>query len=221
MKDGTLERLGPNLVGGIGKIQVGCGPKNLMNDWWNVDIRPFPGVDQVFDVSQPWGLESCVEYVYGEHFIEHLTIEQALSFLRHAQNALCVGGRIRLTTPSLEWVLKTHFSFNSTEMDGAHHDTWKINRAFHGWGHRFLYSRAMLEWMFPKCGFREISFYNYEESDTLALRGLERHGGWSRQEGYPSVWIVEGTKGDFSEINWKIASAEASESFMKYVKSEH
>ena len=79
-----------------------------MPAWWNVDIQSYPGIDQVMDVSRPWPWKDALEYVYGEHFLEHLTISQAVNFLVEAGNALQVDGKIRLSTPSLEWVIKTH-----------------------------------------------------------------------------------------------------------------
>ena len=42
---GEAPRRGPNDPGGIARLHVGCGPKNLMADWWNVDIRSFKGID--------------------------------------------------------------------------------------------------------------------------------------------------------------------------------
>ena len=73
-------RLSPQNHNGIKKVQVGCGPHNIMADWWNVDIRPFPGIDQVMDVTKPWPFNG-LEYVYGEHFLEHLSLEGAIAFL--------------------------------------------------------------------------------------------------------------------------------------------
>lgn len=75
-------RKGPNDFNGLKKLQVGCGPQNLMSDWWNVDIRAFPGIDQVMDVTKPWPFDG-VEYVYGEHFLEHLRLEGAIAFLNY------------------------------------------------------------------------------------------------------------------------------------------
>ncbi|MEI2418966.1 hypothetical protein V6O07_01730 [Arthrospira platensis SPKY2] len=76
-------RLGPEHEQGIKKLQVGCGPKNILSDWWNVDVRPFPGIDLAMDVTQSWNLNN-LEYVYGEHFLEHLTLEGAIAFLDQA-----------------------------------------------------------------------------------------------------------------------------------------
>jgi hypothetical protein len=221
MSKSSGRRNGPSHADGIKRVQVGCGPKNLMSDWWNVDIRAFAGVDEVMDVSVPWAWADELFFVYGEHFLEHLTVEQAFHFLRHAHRALRPGGVLRLTTPSLEWVLKTHFTFERLDDRGTRFENWNINRAFHGWGHRFLYSKQTLEWVLSSCGFDPIRFHSYGESEIEALRNLERHGGWKVQAGYPSVWIVEGARAEFDEERWTAALAEAQDMFIKYVQAGH
>jgi len=188
-------RLPPSHPNGIRRLQVGCGPHNILPDWWNVDLRAFPGIDEVMDVTMPWPWIDCLECVYGEHFIEHLDIDSAFSFLSYANNALKGGGRIRLTTPSLEWVLSTHFQLNGElSPEDVINQTLSINRAFYGWGHRFLYSKSMLEALIEGAGFGNIEYCEYGRSTDTRLSDLERHGGYRIDNGYPSVWIVEAGK---------------------------
>ena len=213
-------KFGPLEAGGVKRVQVGCGPKNLLADWWNVDIRPFDGIDEAMDVTKTWPWSDVLEFVYGEHFLEHLTIAQGMDFLRHAHRALKPGGVIRLSTPSLEWVLKTHFTFGADEI-ATRRDNWQINRAFYGWGHRFLYSKAMLTSLIQACGFERPTFHSYGESSRMPLKGLERHGGWAMGGGFPSVWILEASKGTFDEGQWTNAKREASEMFLRHVESGH
>lgn len=84
----------------VRRVHVGCGPDALIPGWHNTDLRPFPGIDSAMDATAPWPF-SGLTHVFGEHFIEHLAVDQALDFLVHAGNALAPGGRIRLSTPSL------------------------------------------------------------------------------------------------------------------------
>lgn len=188
-------RLGPEHEGGIKRVQVGCGPHNVMQDWWNTDIRKLAGIDAALDATQPWPYED-LEYVYGEHFLEHLTLDGAIAFLRHAGNSLRVGGKLRMSTPNLEWVLRTHYPYENTGTDEIVSGALQTNRAFHGWGHQFLYSEGMLRYLLGEMGFEGISFFTYGESDTPALKNIERHGKFSMYEGHPSVVIVEATKGE-------------------------
>jgi len=164
-----------------------------MADWWNVDIRTFPGIDQVADVTEPWPWQT-LDYVYGEHFLEHLPLDGAIRFLVQAADALGPAGRIRLSTPGLEWVWRTHLDPSAPAPDVVA-KTYRANRAFYGWGHRFLYSGPMLEHVLRGAGFTDVTFHGSGESDDPALRGLERHGGFELVDTWPSVWNVEATPG--------------------------
>lgn len=176
------------------KLHLGCGPKSIMKEWWNVDIRSFPGIDEEMDVTKEWKYIDCFEYIYGEHFIEHLNIQDAYQFLCYANKSLIADGKIRLSTPSLEWVVKTHFTFTDSDETSCN-QTLKTNRAFHGWGHRFLYSKAFLELILRASGFCDITFFEYSQSKDPELTNIESHGGYSCSYGFPSVWIVEAKKG--------------------------
>lgn len=87
-----MSKLSPAHPSGIKKLQVGCGPNNIFPNWWNVDIRMFPGIDEVMDVTKQWPYENCLDYIYGEHFLEHLTIDSAFGFLTSSNQALKKGG---------------------------------------------------------------------------------------------------------------------------------
>lgn len=179
----------------VTRVNVGCGPNDIKRDWWNVDIRGFPGVDEVMDASQPWRYTNCLSYVYAEHFLEHLSALEAIRFLTHAGNALRIGGRIRLSTPSLEWVLLSHFARTETDVEKRIKQTLRINRAFYGWGHKLLYSQELLRCMLEQLGFVDLGFFSYGQSLDPELQEIEQHGGYTVIGDTPSVWIVEATKG--------------------------
>lgn len=214
-------RLPPEHQNGIRRVQVGCGPKHLREEWWNTDLRTFPGIDEVMDAAKAWRWKDRLEYVYAEHFLEHLALEDAVSFLAHAGQALSIGGRIRLSTPGLEWVMKTHFSFASPESPKHLSDTFAANRAFHGWGHQFLYSKGMLQWLFESLGYGSIEFFGYGESSIAALRNLELHGGYSIVEGFPSVWIIEGERTEKAITPSAEVLPILEEAYIRYVRSGH
>lgn len=202
------------------KIQVGCGPKNLKKDWINVDIINFQGIDKVMDCTKPWPYKNEVDFIFGEHFLEHLTLWEALDFLFYAHNALKEQGRIRLTTPSLEWVITTHFNPNQKDIEKMIYQTYNINRGFHGWGHKFLYSKYFLIHFLESVGYKNIEFFKYGESNTKQLENLEQHGNFSVAGGFTSVWIVEGEKCN-NLININKIKNEIYEQFQKYVLAGH
>ena len=186
----------PGHPGGINRVQVGCGPYHLRPDWWNTDLRSFGGIDETLDATKPWPWNGLLDYVYGEHFLEHLEIDQAIAFLVEAGRALRHGGRIRLSTPSLEWVVKTHFSFAPPESDRQFDDAMEVNRAFYGWGHRFLHTRTTIARFLRSVGYEDVWFFPYGESATPDLCRLEMHESGPDADGYPSQWIVEGMRGE-------------------------
>ena len=70
-------------------------------------------------------------------------------------------------------------------------DCMQLNRAFHGWGHQFLYNRPMLAAALRSAGFAEIVFCRYGESSAAELSGLERHQTWQDAPELPHVLIAE------------------------------
>lgn len=172
------------------RLHIGCGSE-AMAGWTNVDIVSQPGVDVILDVRQPWPFHD-VEYAFAEHFLEHLTLADGMVFLRSARAALRSEGVLRLSTPNLDWVWSTHYKPPS-ELTAEERllGCLEMNRAFHGWGHRFLYNLATLERALRAAGFREVTPRAYGESPVAALRGLERHERHRDLPGIPSVVVVE------------------------------
>jgi predicted SAM-dependent methyltransferase len=179
----------------ITKVHVGCGPKAHISGWWNTDLRPFPGIDQAMDATAPWPWRDQLTHVYAEHFLEHLTIDQAFAFLTNAGSALQEGGRMRLSTPNLSWVM-CHYELGAdADPEVRLRETLAMNRAFHGWGHQFLWSEEMLTGLLESMGYEDVLTYEYGKSDDPALREIERHPGYWFAQGHPSVVIVEAVRG--------------------------
>jgi predicted SAM-dependent methyltransferase len=205
----------------VTKVQVGCGPKAILDDWCNTDIRPFQGIDHVMDATQPWPFTGLT-HVFGEHFLEHLEIDKAIDFLVHAGNSLAPGGRMRLSTPNLAWVMRTHFTFGA-DIDELRRleDTIKLNRGFYGWGHRFLWTAEMLTGMLVSVGFEDVTLEEYGRSDDPVFDGIERHGNYSVAEGLPSVIIVEAVRGTEPIARDKAIDAWIEHDFLRHVRGGH
>jgi len=168
----------------IDRLHIGCGPQALAG-WTNVDIEFFPGVDVVRDVRD--GLPfTGARYVYAEHFIEHLTYDEALRFLKECRAALRDDGVLRVSTPNLDWVLETHY--RGPERVGI---CFAINKAFRGWGHQFLYNEETLVATLQAAGFAEVKFFAYGKSDDPVLTGIERHETYPDEPGMPHVLVAE------------------------------
>lgn len=172
------------------KLHIGCGAAALPG-WLNLDHQPLPGVDQVLDVRD--GLPFAeASYIFAEHFLEHLTLRESLAFATECRRVLKPSGVLRISTPNLDWVWLTHYR-HPRELDGdlALTACLEINRAFHGWGHQFLYNRQTLTELLRAAGFAEVRFCGYHESSDPELRQLEQHERARDLPGIPHVLIAE------------------------------
>jgi predicted SAM-dependent methyltransferase len=190
--------------GGTLKLHIGSGSSPLVG-WVNIDIGAAEGVDYALDVRQ--GLPfSDVALIFAEHFLEHLTLAEGTAFLRECRRALSPAGILRLSTPNLDWVWLTHYKHPS-EMseDEQLFGCLEMNRAFHGWGHQFLYNQRTLTLALQDAGFEVVTPCRYGESETVALHGLERHERHADLADAPSVIVGECSgsrqaKGDFAPL---------------------
>jgi hypothetical protein len=175
------------------RLHVGSGDKRL-EGWVNVDLKRLPGVDVVADVTK--GLRfSDVEAIFAEHFLEHLPVESALAFLLEAHRVLQPGGWLRLSTPNLDWVWLTHYRLEEAAAEKSLMAV-KLNRAFHGWGHQFLWNREVLGWALEGAGFSGVRWCRYGESELAVFQGLERHETYGDSPELPHVIIAEAQKGE-------------------------
>jgi predicted SAM-dependent methyltransferase len=206
----------------IKKVHVGCGPHALLPGWWNTDLREFPAIDQAMDATEPWPWRGELTHVYAEHFLEHLKMEQAFAFLTHAGNALAPGGRLRLSTPNLSWVMATHYPTGpDVDVEARLNGTLVINRAFHGWGHRFLWSEELLTGLLASMGYEDVETFGYGESDDPVLQSIERHGRFSISDGHPSVIIVEAVRGAREIAPEQGIEAWIDDEFVSHVNAGH
>ena len=172
------------------QLHLGCGPLAL-DGWINIDNQPYAGIDFRWDLARGIPFRNA-RYVFAEHFIEHLSYQQGADFLRGCRAALRDDGILRLSTPNLDWVWKIAYQPAAwSNDDEALRDCFVINRAFRGWGHQFLYNRTTLEAQLHNAGFETMHTLRYGESDTPALRGLERHEQYIDTPDLPHVLVVE------------------------------
>jgi predicted SAM-dependent methyltransferase len=154
------------------RLHLGCGP-NAMSGWINIDNQKYPGVDRILDLRKGLPFEN-VSFIYAEHFIEHLALTDGLALMRECRRVLRDDGVLRLSTPNLDWVWSTHYHLPASEEQTAT-DCFRINRAFRGWGHQFLYNETTLRALLLQSGFASVTRHEYGESGFEELRGIERH----------------------------------------------
>ncbi|MGH7742301.1 MAG: class I SAM-dependent methyltransferase, partial [Candidatus Eiseniibacteriota bacterium] len=73
----------------------------------NLDLGP--AADVQADVTRGLPYENgSVRGVFSEHFIEHLTQAQGASFFRECRRVLENGGRVRVATPDLDFLVDVY-----------------------------------------------------------------------------------------------------------------
>lgn len=138
-----------------GRLHIGSGPQSLAG-WVNIDIVRYPGVDRVLDVTRGLPFKD-VRFIFAEHFIEHLDLNAAMYLLLECRRVLGDGGVLRLSTRNLDWVWASHYGLGAPKQDAVG-SCFKLNGAFHAWGHQFLYNEATLTAPLFEAGFANVVF---------------------------------------------------------------
>jgi predicted SAM-dependent methyltransferase len=158
------------------RLHLACGT-HLLEGWANIDIEGNDGVIKL-DLTAPLPVtDSSLEFVFCEHFIEHVTLADACRLLQRIHTALRPGGVLRLSTPDLA-VLVEHYQSRRL-------DTWRdvgwlpatacrlLNEGMHEWGHLFVYDQQELESTLRAAGFSSIRRMPWGVSDHAELSKLE------------------------------------------------
>lgn len=89
-------------------VNIGCGSV-FHPDWVNLDVLPQTKEVQSYDIRDtlPF-LSQEIDVCYSSHVLEHLSREQAKSFLTDCDRVLKPGGIIRIVVPDLEMIARTY-----------------------------------------------------------------------------------------------------------------
>jgi predicted SAM-dependent methyltransferase len=177
------------------KLHIGCGQVHFPG-WVHLDEnRVLPHLDAVWHANDPLPCEdgSC-EFIYSEHFLEHLTVEQSRFFLRQCHRALRPGGVVRIAMPDMADCLRHYVDGNWQQQPWLekYGYTWirtgceYVNVTFREWGHQWLYDHEELRRRLSEAGFQNIRDAASQQSESPELRNRE-----TRLE---SVLICEATR---------------------------
>ena len=158
------------------KLHLGCG-KNYIKGWVNIDQEP-KVADRLMDLRKavPYPNNS-VDFIFNEHFIEHLTPREAVLFLRECLRILSHKGVLRISTPNLEYLV---LQYKSKTLTTWNDEGWfpktpcqLMNEGMTFWGHKYLYDKEELCNSLRLAGFIEIASKKYGESRYPELCSLE------------------------------------------------
>jgi predicted SAM-dependent methyltransferase len=134
-------------------------------------------------------MDSTFDYAFSEHMIEHIEYTKGLHMLRECLRILKPGGKIRIATPDLRFLVELYKSEKSELQDryiewavnsflphiGIYQDVFVINNFVRDWGHQFIYDTKTLSEAMSASGFINVTRYSPDESDDTNLQGLEMH----------------------------------------------
>lgn len=168
------------------KLHIGCG-KNYFEGWINIDNNSDFNISKL-DLN--WDLrngipfkDNTVDYIYNEHFLEHLDPQEGLLALKEFKRVLKSGGVLRIAMPDLkeminlynnenwfedtrEGLAKSGLSFIKTKAEF-------LNINFREWGHKWLYDWEELERRLAEAGFSLIIKCSLRDSNNDELINLE------------------------------------------------
>ena len=189
------------------KLHIGCG-YNLIDGWLNSDKDPRDANVMYLDAARRFPFpDATFAYVYSEHMIGSLSFEQASVMLRECFRTLATGGKIRIVTPDIAFLigmleerrpsalqLRYMEYFRSETKSQRSGGIFLINYFAKAYGIQFVYDKPTLREAMETAGFSYIVRRDLNESDHTPLRNLENEermpDGFLRLESL----ILEGTK---------------------------
>jgi hypothetical protein len=141
------------------KLQFGCGLQPRPG-FLNLDLRVLAPAfainypDQYFIfpyADMPWGIpDNCVDYIFHEDFIEHITQLQQIQFLSEALRVLKPGCYHRVNTPNLITAMKKHSKFKEGFAG--------VYTGESSWGHISIFSPNYLKEIAELVGYSDVVF---------------------------------------------------------------
>jgi predicted SAM-dependent methyltransferase len=171
----------------VRKLQIGTG-ENFLPDWLNSDLHPLdPRMIHLSAIRRFPFADGTFDYVFSEHMIEHIPFEPGLFMLKECCRVLKPGGRIRIATPDLGFLLALFRTPRSEVQERyiqwslrsffpaalGQEETYVLNHFVRGWGHQFIYDERVLGAALGSAGFTDVVRRGLNQSDDPNLRGLE------------------------------------------------
>ncbi len=167
------------------KLHIGCG-RNYREGWINIDISSKAQKDLCINVQN--GLpfhDNSTDFIFNEHFIEHLSYDDGLFFLKESHRILKHGGAIRIAFPDIDKIIDSYVNDYWREMEWVKliNANWypsgcyMLNECIKEKGeHKYMYSIKELKRRLNEAAFQENNIYHCEvgQSKFKELQNMEK-----------------------------------------------
>lgn len=169
---------------GLTMLNIGCGT-DYKKGWINIDNNSDNNIKKLdinWDLRKPIPIaDNTVDFIFNEHFIEHLTVKEAQIALEEFKRILKKDGVMRIAMPNLEdaianyldsewrskaFVKRFNLGFVKTNAE-------LLNMNFSWWGHKWLYNWEELERRLEEADFKHIKKRTQNNSSYAELCNLE------------------------------------------------
>jgi len=160
------------------KLQIGAGSANYP-DWLNTDINP--SKEQVYlDATKRFALpDGSIQYIFGEHVIEHIPKPDAERLLREIHRVLQPGGVIRLSTPDAGKFLRAYvndrdFLADPRFAEAAETSMDRVNMMMREYGqHLWVYDIELISLVLQRAGFSSVREQEFGASTHPRMQGID------------------------------------------------
>jgi predicted SAM-dependent methyltransferase len=166
------------------KLNIGCGT-DYKKGWINIDNNSDNNIEKLdlnWDLRNPLPFpDNSIDFIFNEHFIEHLTVEEGQIVIKDFMRVLKPGGVFRIATPDLKTVIDKYLHVElkndpAVEKFGLQFIKTKaerLNISFHWWGHKWLYDWEELDRRLKEAGCTDIKRCKLHKSEYKDLQNLE------------------------------------------------
>lgn len=166
------------------RLNIGCGT-DYKKGWINIDNNSDHNIKELdinWDLRYPLPVEDgTVDFIFNEHFIEHLTVAESRVALQEFKRLLKVGGVMRIAMPNLEDAVANYLDPKWRDKDFVKRFNMGfvktgaelLNMNFSWWGHKWLYDWEELERRLVEADFGHIKRERRGHSAHKDLQQLE------------------------------------------------
>jgi len=155
---------------------------NVLQGWVNLDIAPGEGILPM-DATRPWPFrDGSAAAVNSEHLIEHLSRDQALTFLTEAFRVLEPSGSVRISTPDLEGLVQAYLARDPSALTTHVSHGYSaltfgdmVNNYFYNWDHLRIWDFETLSRVLAGVGFEDVQHASFNSSKHSVLDGIDMH----------------------------------------------